>query len=614
MMIGTNNTVTMAYNALNANTKAIEKTARALSTGLRMATAADDAAGFAMGQNISAQIAGVDRAVRNSQDGISMLQTAETALNQINSMLQRVRELCVQAANDTLTTQDRSYIQLEIGELRSSINSVACNTTFNNKRLLDGSSAAVWSSNDAATQLKISGSVTEIDQFGQKKGIEGNYKIQIRSKTGSTEIQKSAIFDVNIAEEYVSEETASNGENVKIVKTRMKAATLEDMPAFKDSSGAFMLKDPQKIKINQGNGKTAEITLYGGDTLYDVSKKINDAIANDLGQGAYVDNLDNFCTISEGVSGTSESVFSSETVYGRTYLRDIDESSDTYGQIILNEYGVPQEISPADYSNYDEEELEALFSFRDSVETSKATLVIRSAVAGSAGSLTFTSENQDLVNALGLNTIQTGVDNVFTGSVYDAHTGKVIAENVESDGNSLNGIIHKNVRVEFDPMANTKAIWNEATKSYVLESDTQPYETAVHIHDRSTSFQIGQNYGEEIFINIGDMRAEALGLNSVDVSSRKNASDSIALLDAAIHKVGSQRSKIGAYQNELEYNANSLTQTSLHMQEAESRLKDADMATEYMEFIKLQILSNTGSSMLSQANQNSQAIMNILGM
>ena len=130
--------------------------------------------------------------------------------------------------------------------------------------------------------------------------------------------------------------------------------------------------------------------------------------------------------------------------------------------------------------------------------------------------------------------------------------------------------------------------------------------------DRSTSFQIGQSKGEDIYINIGDMRAEALGLTKIDVTSRENAARSITLLDAAISKVSTQRSKIGTYQNELEYNANSLQQTSLHLQQSESRIKDADMATEYMEFVKFQILNNTGTSMLTQASQNAQSLMSVL--
>ncbi len=612
MMINSSNTIRMAYNAFNANNKAIEDTARALSTGLRVASAADDAAGFAMGINISAQVAGVDRAIRNSQDGISMLQTAEGALNQINSMLQRMRELAVQSANDSLTTQDRGYIQLELAELRENINNVASNTTFNNKRLLDGSSSAIWSSDNLKTSLTVSGAITEIDQFGQKNALGGNYRLSITAKPGQAEVQKTNLFDFEISEEYVTQETATNGDTVNVVHTRQRLATLRDMPQFKDNSGAFMLNEPQKIKITQGDGNTAEIVLYAEDTLYDVRKKINDAIADDLGQAAYADSRENFCSIANGTPNTSEAVKTSEKIYSQAYIRDIDENSATYGQIILNDFGSAQELNFSNYGNYSEEDLETLLSFRDEVTTSKATMVIRSVIAGSDGKLTFSSENSDLINALNLNTLQEAEDNIFSVSVADAHTGKNIAENVTTDGNKIEGVISPNISVNFDAMANVKAEWDEASGQYILKNDTVPYHTLIHIDDRSTSFQIGQNFGEDIYINIADMRAEALELDKVDVSTRERASESITLLDQAIHKVGSQRAKIGTYQNELEYNANSLTQTSLHLQESESRLKDADMAKEYMEFVKRQILSSTGSSMLTQANQNSQALMSIL--
>ncbi len=196
MMTSVNNTIKLAYNALTSTNKALENTARALSTGKRTATAADDASGLAMGMKISSQIAGVDRAIRNSQDGVSMLQTAEGALNQINSMLQRMRELSIQAANDSLTTQDRNYIQLEIDELSNNIDNVARNTTFNTKRLLDGSSGASWTSDKNSTKVKISGSLTTIDQFGQKSTVEGNYKIEVRAKPGQAQVLKSGIFTI----------------------------------------------------------------------------------------------------------------------------------------------------------------------------------------------------------------------------------------------------------------------------------------------------------------------------------------------------------------------------------------------------------------------------------
>ena len=123
------------------------------------------------------------------------------------------------------------------------------------------------------TTLSISGAVTKIDQFGQKKPVAGNYKIEISAKAGQAEVQKSNIFEREISEEYLAEETDINGETVHVMRTRQRAATLKDMTAFKDNSGAFILNEPQKIQIIQGDGKTAEVILYSEDTLDDVSRK-----------------------------------------------------------------------------------------------------------------------------------------------------------------------------------------------------------------------------------------------------------------------------------------------------------------------------------------------------
>ena len=846
MMIGSNNTVNMTYNLLSSTNKALEKTTRALSTGLRAANASDDAAGFAISSSISAQVVGVDRAIRNTQDGISLLQTAEGGLEQINTTLHRMRELSVQAANDTLTAQDRNYIQLEIEELRKSIDNFASNTTFNGKRLLDGSSSAIWASDKTTTKLKVSGAVTMIDEFGQKKRLEGNYRIDVKAKAGQGEVQKSAIFttekiqpvrdatiydyeidittgettsgetsgkgwefvdgvltitgsgnysivgdadgtetgnrivvhqgvvatikltNVNIAADdgsaleitgsevklvldgentltgggsesaaidvrnslndgpkaaleinsiggkgleegtltasgmgggagiggsghsdsdnfgysvgaitinggtitassegdgagigggsgYSDDEagahvnitinggnitasgggagigsgadspsginsvdritinggkiTATGGEgsaaigggagsNSGVIRINSGAeltlsgwidtengaeksigrgegggrngntsnapyndvgyfgspdVTLEDIPQFYDASGVFLVKEPQTLTISQGNGKSAEVVLYANDTIENIRAKLNDAIAFGLGQSEYTDNHENFVTFVKTGKAASQGF-----------------------------------------------------------ETVEGTLVVRSAVAGNAGRLTIASENQDLTNALGFNVIQDAEENTFTASVYDAHNGKVIASNIDAAGNVLYGVFGENASIEFDSMANVKAHWDEGTRRYILSSEEGYYTTTLHIQDRSTSFQVGQSDGEEIYINIGDMTSKALSLNKVDVLTQKNAAKSITILDAAIHTVSVQRSRVGAYQNELEHNANSLQQASLQLQASESRIKDADMAREYIEFVKFQILNQTGNSMLSQAHQNARSLMSVL--
>ncbi|GHS99305.1 hypothetical protein AGMMS50276_22670 [Synergistales bacterium] len=121
MRINHNFPALVAYNVTATTQKKLTDVIRKLSTGLRINSAADDAAGLAISEKMRGQICGLDQAIRNSQDGISMIQTAEGALTEVHSILQRIRELTVQAANDTLTATDRTYIQEEIDQLKDEI-------------------------------------------------------------------------------------------------------------------------------------------------------------------------------------------------------------------------------------------------------------------------------------------------------------------------------------------------------------------------------------------------------------------------------------------------------------------------------------------------------------
>jgi len=159
----------VTQNSLKTNENSLSKSLTRLSTGLRINSAADDAAGLAISEKMRAQTSGLDQAVSNSQDGISMIQTAEGALNETQSILQRMRELSVQAANDTLTSNDRQAIQGEIDQLGAEMDRISDTTTFNNKKLLDGSASALISTDNADTEVFARGSVAN----------EGNYKISI---------------------------------------------------------------------------------------------------------------------------------------------------------------------------------------------------------------------------------------------------------------------------------------------------------------------------------------------------------------------------------------------------------------------------------------------------
>jgi flagellin len=165
---------------------AIAKSLERLSSGLRINRAADDAAGLAISEKLRAQIRGLNRASANALDGISLIQTAEGALNEVHSILQRMRELAVQAANDVYTAGDRQAIQLEVSQLVNEINRISKTTEFNTKTLLDGTLGALVSTDDyTKIRAAVSGNV----------GKGGNFVLKAVAKTtGQLQIQKSDVF------------------------------------------------------------------------------------------------------------------------------------------------------------------------------------------------------------------------------------------------------------------------------------------------------------------------------------------------------------------------------------------------------------------------------------
>lgn len=184
--------------ANNAQTKSLQR----LSSGLRINTAADDASGLAISEKLRGQISGMKRASMNAQDGISYLQTAEGAMSSVTSMLQRMRELAVQAGNGTYTTNDREMLQLEVDQLKDEINRISRTSEFNTKKLLDGSGTALWSSTE-----KYLGAVVKGPEVA-----EGNYKVDSSVQPGQNNVYKSQIMQVKegvLVSEVINADPAS---------------------------------------------------------------------------------------------------------------------------------------------------------------------------------------------------------------------------------------------------------------------------------------------------------------------------------------------------------------------------------------------------------------------
>lgn len=164
-VINTNINSLISQNALTRNNRSLSSSMEQLSTGKRINSAADDAAGLAISNKMTSQIRGLNQAVRNANDGISLLQTAEGATTEITNMLQRIRELAVQAANDTYTAGDRSALNAEVKELQNEITRIGSNTEWNGMKLFvkqtAGSAGGIGTSGLVRLQLGVDGESTD---------------------------------------------------------------------------------------------------------------------------------------------------------------------------------------------------------------------------------------------------------------------------------------------------------------------------------------------------------------------------------------------------------------------------------------------------------------------
>ncbi|MCL6589531.1 MAG: hypothetical protein K6U80_06210 [Firmicutes bacterium] len=173
------------------------------------------------------------------------------------------------------------------------------------------------------------------------------------------------------------------------------------------------------------------------------------------------------------------------------------------------------------------------------------------------------------------------------------------------------GIVYKNVDVKFDAMAGTSAQY--VSGKFVASAAATSSTTIIHLVDNSQVFQIGANELQNMGSAIGDMRAEALNVNNLLVTDVVSAGKAITKIDQAISRVSAQRSTLGAVQNRLEHTINNLGVAAENITAAESRIRDADMAKEMMEFTRLNILSQSTTAMLAQANQLPQQVLQLIG-
>ncbi len=420
------------------------------------------------------------------------------------------------------------------------LNSDGGNITITGGRInaISGSGAASIGGgvNGAAGTLNIDNGLYFDDNTGRTKAFNE------LGRTGRIGAGQTIIFNTDVLEssklisKYIPAHNIASGDLI-----------LRELANFYDENGNFILNEPKTITLIQGDGRTANVTLYADDTLDNVTGKLNNAIAYDLGQSKYVDDAMKFVTLVEG------STLASEAVDG--------------------------------------------------------TMIVRSAIAGEKGKIMF-SGDENILNALSLNTIQEALENEFSITITNAHTNEILSNDIRTTGNRAAGVINQNIDIDFDVMTGISATWNDNSKNFTFTA--HGYNSTVHISDNSLNIHSGTHEGESINVGIGDMSTRSLNLDTLDISSRESAAKSITVIDEAADKVSSQSAKVGALISRLERSISAASVMHENVSGAESKIRDADMAKEYMNFTKLNIMLNASQSVFSQANQTANNVLTLL--
>lgn len=568
MRINHNIAALNTYRQLSAASTAQSKSMEKLSSGLRINRAGDDAAGLAISEKMRGQIRGLEQASRNAQDGISLIQTAEGALNETHSILQRMRELAVQSANDTATESDRKEIQKEMDQLIEEIDRIGNTTEFNTKTLLNGGvGTSLVSSNSAAL-----------------KGV---------STTSDT---KSGVYTVDF--------------------TAATRATLTSN-AIATASG---ITNAQIINING-----TSISLSANDTLGEVASKIN-AVSNSTGVRA---------AVQQNTAAGSQRLVLETIEFGSEATINI--SSETSGVSLSN-------IGLSSVTTLSAAGTDATGTINGATAVGKGNTLTLKGTTNNAEGLTVEAVNTDTAATVSIDLGSDANAVTATGNIYvngvsiavaDADTmqglvDKINAKSAESGVTaSLSGTTltltsmvkgdNASVTLEGDGTVRINSK-NFTSGNDGVQSDTGSSNINNSLNDgvitvnkdNVLKMQIGANEDQNMEVSINDMRATALGVQNIDVTTQAGANDSITTINKAIEKVSAERSKLGAYQNRLEHTINNLGTSAENLTASESRIRDVDMAKEMMEQTKNSILAQAAQAMLAQSNQLPQGVLQLL--
>ena len=606
-----------ANRMLNVTTSAQSKSTEKLSSGYKINRAADDAAGLSISEKMRKQIKGLDQASSNAQDGVSAVQTAEGALTEVHSMLQRMNELATQAANGTNSETDRQSIQDEIDQLTTEIDRVAETTKFNETYLLKGNTAGKTSdvkvaAHDAGLAGKLTDNGDGTSTFKLNDALEVGSKIKI----GGTEytIGKSAKAEdytsiasakASLASAKTGDSVTSNGVTTSIVdKTTAasaKAATWANNDTFTDADGKEW-----KVVTTLTSGATDEVLVANA--------------AAKAGKAGTI--ITKNASLKIG-TGASTDVAKSVEVVDKLASNEIDSTAANAATQLQNAAKVGGTISVGGETKEVTQNSPLAFADSDTNASNDITSLVKAATTVSIGATQYT-----IKTTTNLDDPTTGItaddllakikegDEVTVASKTYTAIGVSASDSKESNTITVNEA-YKKITDELtaassigtDKAATVKSVGDG---SFTIEQGT------VEVKDGlSFNLHVGADADmtNKITVDIDSMSAAGLGVKGLNVKDDTGVAATYAIdaIADAVAKVSAQRSALGAVQNRLEHTIANVDNVVENTTSAESRIRDTDMAEEMVNYSKNNILAQAGQSMLAQANQANQGVLSLLG-
>ena len=549
-----------AYRNYNINTSALSKNLEKLSSGYKINRAGDDAAGLAISEKMRAQITGLNAAQKNVKDGISLVKTAEGAMQEIQDMLNRMDYLATQSANGTYQNEvDREALQDEVNALLSEIDRIADSANFNGIKLLNGEQEGAATDASAA----LTNAVT-VNKINDHKEAEASQKMEFTLDLSSLKVQNTSTADQAVTITFngmTFTATVSAGETLTADKLSFGTATQVSIGGATFNvtvSGSKLIfkqdKDPTTSAITI-NGPT--VTVAGADMSSNYGESIKVHIDKRPIAGGLTTQAQGSFTLTADMVKDGSQI----KIGDQTYTFKVGPDSKVSGQNVVD----LSKLKPGTDGNLSADDL-------------KKAAAELSGAANGKGMFIVTNDNNS--------------PTIF------------LTERVDSDAYKKWDLEGPNSTGAAD--ATWKDVVSWASKEDIAAAASSGGGLTLQIGDDAESYN-------RLTISIKSMKTDSLGVDGLSIANPDDAAAAIQTVKDAINTVSAVRGELGAYQNRLEHTQNNLSVMAENIQDAESTIRDTDVAEEMMSYVKNNILVQSAQAMLAQANQVPQGVLQLLG-